>query len=65
MNNNCPIYGAHYYILDSKSYGKCACEAEKDFQIKETSKTTWPATMSWFKDGFYKRGKLDKSVRIG
>ncbi len=54
----------HHWQLDSKSYGKCKCGAEKDFQVKDNKKTWWPAGKSAFETEFYNQGsfKLTRGV---
>ena len=58
MNTNCPLYGAHYWKLDSKSYGRCQCGAEKDFKEKETRKTYSPRGIK-FQTEFYKQSRIN------
>lgn len=55
MNNStCWLYGAHYWKLDAKSYGKCKCGAEQDFAEKEKHKTYVFVRKIKFESEFYK-----------
>ena len=64
MKQNCSLYGAHYWKLDNKSYGRCQCGAERDFQEQE-KRERYPKSRDNRKTEFYNQGSLDQSIRIG